>query len=201
MFLKYIICAVIGYLFGTSNMALYISKIKKIDLRANGTGNLGASNATMLMGKGAGALTFLHDALKVVLAVWICRFFFNDLQYVSVITATSGVLGHMYPFYLGFKGGKGFASYIGMGFALNWKFGLVMLIGLVIASLLADWIVAGTFFHIVVTPIYLLITESWISMMIVLIASVCIFYKHIGNIKRKTKHQEPGIRKVLFKRK
>jgi glycerol-3-phosphate acyltransferase PlsY len=199
MLLKYMICLLIGYLCGTSNMAFYISKIKGVDLRSGGSGNLGASNATMLMGKGAGALTFLHDALKVMLAVWICRLMFGNLQYLVVITATASVLGHMYPFYLGFKGGKGFASYIGMGFALNWKFGLLMLLGLVVVAFVADWIVAGTFFHITITPIYLFIHDNWLATLIVLIASVCIFYKHIENIKRKAKNQEPSIRNVLFK--
>jgi glycerol-3-phosphate acyltransferase PlsY len=182
-------------------MALYISKIKKIDLRAGGSGNLGASNATMLMGKRAGALTFLHDALKIILAVWIVRLLFPELVYGTIVTSVAGVLGHMYPFYLNFKGGKGFASYIGMCFMINWVFGLIMLLLMLIVALLADWIVAGTFFYILITPIFLLITQDWIAACVVCVASACIFYKHIENIKRKIKGEETGIKEVIFKKK
>ena len=182
-------------------MALYISKIKKVDLRAAGSKNLGASNATMLMGKRAGAIVFLHDALKVVLASLLAQSIFPNMEHIKIITAVAGTLGHMYPFYLKFKGGKGFASYIGMGFVIDWKFGLIMLIGLLITALLADWIVAGTFFHITITPIFLFITHDWISALIVTIASLCIFLKHIENIQRKIKNEETGIKEVIFKKK
>lgn len=198
---KYFICALIGYLIGCSNMALYISKIKKVDLRAAGSKNLGASNATMLIGKRAGAIVFLHDALKVILAVLLTDWLFPDTEYGNIITAAAGVLGHMYPFYLKFHGGKGFASYIGMGFVVNWKFGLAMLIALGIVALLADWIVAGTFFHITITPIFLFFTQGWIPALIAFFASLCIFIKHIENIKRKIKNEETGIREVIFKKK
>ena len=201
MFYPYLISMLIGYLLGCSNMALYISKIKKVDLRAAGSKNLGASNATMLMGKRAGAIVFLHDALKVILASLLAQSIFPNMEHVQIITAVAGVLGHMYPFYLKFKGGKGFASYIGMGFVIDWKFGLIMLIGLLITALLADWIVAGTFFHITITPIFLFITHDWLSALIVTIASLCIFLKHIENIQRKIKNEETGIREVIFKKK
>ena len=199
--LNYLICALIGYLLGCSNMALYISKIKKVDLRAAGSKNLGASNATMLIGKRAGAIVFLHDALKVILAVLLTNWICPDVEYGKIVTATAGVLGHMYPFYLKFQGGKGFASYIGMGFVIDWRFGLAMLIGLGVVALLADWIVAGTFFHITITPVFLFITQGWISALIAFIASFCIFIKHIENIKRKIKNEETGIREVIFKNK
>lgn len=201
MFYPYLISMLIGYLLGCSNMALYISKIKKVDLRAAGSKNLGASNATMLIGKRAGAIVFLHDALKVVLASLLAQSIFPNMEHIKIITAVAGVLGHMYPFYLKFKGGKGFASYIGMGFIIDWKFGLIMLIGLLITALLADWIVAGTFFHITITPIFLFITHDWISALIAAIASLCIFLKHIENIQRKIKNEETGIREVIFKKK
>ena len=72
MLFKYLFCIVIGYIFGMSNMAFYLSKIKKVDLRSGGSGNLGASNATMMLGKGAGVVTFIHDTIKVVIAAFLC---------------------------------------------------------------------------------------------------------------------------------
>ena len=186
---------------GTSNMAWYISKLKKVDLRANGSGNLGTSNATILLGKGAGIITLLHDVLKVILAAIVCRWLFPTVEHAAIIAAVAGVLGHMYPFYLKFRGGKGFASYIGLGLVIDWRFGLIMIIGLLLVSIIADWIVAGTFFHIVITPLYLFATSQWISGCIVLIASLCIFVKHIENIKRKVRGEEFSLRGVIFKKK
>lgn len=199
--LQYCLCILIGYLLGTSNMALYISKIKKVDLRAAGSGNLGASNAAMLLGRKAGIITFLHDFLKIIIAAWIVSMLFPDIQYGPTITAAAGVMGHMYPFYLKFKGGKGFASYIALAFIVDWKYGLFMIITMAIVALLVDWIVAGTFYYISVTPIFLFITQGWIPALLALIASGCIFYKHIENIKRKKLGQEKGIREVMFKKK
>lgn len=198
---QYLFCMLIGYLFGTSNMALYISKIKNIDLRSGGSGNLGTSNAVIMMGKGAGIITLIHDVGKVLLAAFICRMHFPNCEYAAIVSAVACVLGHMYPFYLKFQGGKGFASFIGLGFVIDWRFGLFMLVGLVLVSLIFDWIVAGTIFHVVTTPIYLFATQRQIAALIVLIASACILLKHTDNIKRKLRGDEFGLRSVVFKKK
>lgn len=198
--LNYCWVILIGYLFGCSNMALYISKITKVDLRSGGSGNLGASNAALLLGRRAGIITFIHDFLKVIIAALLVSVVFPDLEYSTTITAAAGVLGHMYPFYLKFKGGKGFASYIALAFVVDWRYGLFMIITMAIVALLVDWIVAGTFYYISVTPVFLFITQGWIPALLALIASACIFYKHIENIKRKKLGQEKGIREVMFKK-
>lgn len=196
---KYILIILIGYLFGTSNMAWVLAKIKGVNLREGGSGNLGASNATIILGKGAGALTFLHDAGKVIVAALICSLF--HVEHAGLIAAAAGVLGHIFPFYLKFKGGKGFASFIGMGFVINWKFGLVMLALLVVVSFIFDWIVAGTFFHIAATPIYVACFVGYIPAIIIAIVSIVIFVKHVPNIKKKRLGQEFSLRAVLLKKK
>ena len=199
--LNYCWIVLIGYLLGTSNMALYISKIKKVDLRAAGSGNLGASNAAMLLGRRAGIITFIHDFIKVIFAAWIVSLLFPETLYGPTIAAASGVMGHMYPFYLKFKGGKGFASYIALAFIVDWRYGLFMIITMAIVALIVDWIVAGTFYYITLTPIFLFNTQGWFPALLAFIVSACIFYKHIENIKRKKLGQEKGIREVMFKKK
>lgn len=201
MWIQYIICLLTGYVCGMSNMALYIAKCKKTDLRSVGSGNLGASNATMVFGKRAGILTFLHDTTKVIAAVYIVKFLFPDIQYAAAVTAVAGVLGHMYPVYLKFRGGKGFAAYIGLALALNWKYGLCMLLCVIAVSFLFDWVVAGTFFHIVFTPLHFSFAENWVVAAIITVASICIFIKHIENIKRMKLGQESRLRSVIFKKK
>jgi glycerol-3-phosphate acyltransferase PlsY len=108
----YVIVIVLAYLMGCSNMALYLAKLKKQDLRGNGTGNLGASNATILMGWRAGIAVGAHDIGKSALAVILAELVFPDLPAIGALAGVASIMGHIFPFYLKFKGGKGFASFI-----------------------------------------------------------------------------------------
>lgn len=188
---------VVAYLMGSSNLALYISKIKKVDFRASGSGNLGASNATALMGWGAGAAVAVHDIGKAALAVILAKLAFPDLPNIGAVAGVASVLGHIFPFYLKFKGGKGFASYIGMTLALNWKFALVILALVVLVTLITDYIVVGTTLTILSAPVYLGIAEhSLLLALILCIATGVIIYKHRMNYVRIYKGTEMGLRSV-----
>ena len=181
----YLMVFLISYLLGCSNMALYLSKLAKTDIRKAGSGNLGASNALMLLGWPAGILTCVHDIGKAALAVLLGRFLFPDLPNIGAVAGIAAVLGHMYPFYLKVKGGKGFASYLGMTIALNWKLalGVLILVGLII--LVTDYIVLGTLATITIVPIYMGIAEHSILLsLILLVGTAVIFYKHWGNFVR-----------------
>ena len=190
----YLLSAVLGYLLGCSNMALYLSKINRIDVRKGGSGNLGASNVTMQLGWGAGALTAVHDIGKSVLAVVLVRMLFPETAYAGVLAGVASVLGHIFPFYLKFKGGKGFASYLGVILALNWKFALVILILVAVVTVVTDYIVAGTTLTILASPVYLGITGGWLAALILCIATAVILCKHRVNYVRMYKGTEPGLR-------
>ena len=193
--MKYVLVIMIAYLMGCSNMALYLSRWKKLDIRTAGSGNLGASNATILMGWPAGIATAVHDIGKSALAVILARLLFPQAEYIGAVAGVACVLGHIFPFYLKFKGGKGFASYIGMTLALNWKFALVVLAAVVIVTLVTDYIVAGTMTTITVVPIYLGIAQrSWILALILLVATGVIVYKHWENFGRILNGTEIGLR-------
>ena len=171
-----------GYLMGCSNMALYLSKWKKVDLRSAGSGNLGASNAVILMGWGAGVLTAVHDIGKAALAVILARILFPELEYVAAAAGVACVLGHIYPFYLKFRGGKGFASYLGMTIALNWKIAIAVLLLVVVVTLITDYIVAATTTTILIVPIWLgIAAHSLLLALILLIATAVIAWKHREN--------------------
>ena len=105
------------------------------------------------------------------------------------------MLGHIFPFYLKFKGGKGFASFIGMVLALNWKYALVMLLLVVLITLITDYIVSGTITAVVLSPIYFGIAEkNVIFPCIILIATAIILYKHRENFVRMYRGTEIGLR-------
>ena len=195
--MEYALAILLAYLLGCSNMALYISKIKKLDLRAGGSGNLGASNATALMGWRAGATVAVHDIGKSALAVVLAKLMFPQLPLIGAVAGVASVLGHIFPFYLKFKGGKGFASYIGMTLALNWKLALVIMALVLIVTLITDYIVVGTTLTILSVPTYLGIAEHSILLALILcVATVVIIYKHRMNYVRIYKGTEMGLRSV-----
>lgn len=193
--MKYLIVILLSYLIGSSSMSYYISKLKNIDITKKGTGNLGASNTVILIGWKAGALVFIHDFGKAILAVLLARYLFGDLIYISEIAGVSCVLGHIYPFYLNFKGGKGFASYVGMSIVLDWKFTLCLILIVILITLVTDYLVLGTFTSMIAVPTYFgIITNDIIVVLILCVASLVIIYKHKENIPRLLNGTEIGLR-------
>ena len=194
----YIIVILLAYLMGCSNMALYIAKLMKQDLRSGGTGNLGASNTTILLGWRAGVAVGIHDIGKSALAVILAELFFPDLPFIGALAGVASVLGHIFPFYLKFKGGKGFASFIGMSVALNWKIALAVLALMVVVTLITDYLVAGTMTTIVLVPVSIgFMTQSVVVPLILLIATAVITYKHRENFVRMYNGTEIGLKSTI----
>ena len=196
--MQYVIAAVLGYLLGCSNMAYYLAKIRKADLTKNGTGNLGASNATVLLGWKAGILVAVHDIGKSVLAVLAAQWLFPGVENIGALAGIASVLGHIFPFYLKFKGGKGFASYMGMTLALNWKLALCLIAAVILVTLITDYIVCGTLTTIITVPIYMgIAAHSFLLAGILLIGTAVILYKHRENFPRMLNGTELGLRSAL----
>ena len=194
----YALVGILGYLLGSSNMALYLSKLNNVDFRGKGSGNLGASNAAVLMGWRPGIMVAVHDFGKAILAVLLARLFFPDLDHIGAVAGVSSVLGHIFPFYLKFRGGKGFASYLGMTLALNWKLALAVMLLVVLLTVITDYIVSGTMASIFTVPIYLGIAQrSVILAAILFVATAVIFYKHWENFHRILQGTEIGLRSTI----
>lgn len=191
----YLIIILCAYLMGSSNMAYWMSRLKKVDIRKSGSGNLGASNATALLGWGVGVIVAIHDIGKGFLAVWLAKLLFPALDCAGAVAGVACVLGHIYPFYLKFKGGKGLASFLGMIAGLNWKVALLMAALLVVITLVTDFIALGTLGVSVTAPVGIgLTTGSWMIPLILCIATVVMIFKHLENIKRIRNHTEIGLR-------
>lgn len=194
-YFAYVMAAVGAYALGCSNMAFYLSKLHKVDFRGSGSGNLGASNATILMGWKAGILVAIHDAGKALLAVLLANLLFPDLPNVGAVAGIAAVLGHIFPAPLKFRGGKGFASYVGMTLALNWKFALVVLGIVVLVTVITDYIVVGTTTTVLMVPSYLgWAHHSFLLAGILLIGTLVILYKHRENYVRMANGTEIGLR-------
>ena len=197
MYYHYIIIAVIGYLLGSSNLAWFIAKFKGVDLSAKGSGNLGTSNAVILMGWKTGILVGAHDIGKAILAVLLARLLFPETQFIDEVAGVAAVLGHIFPFYLKFKGGKGFASFIGMSIALNWKFAAVIIAVIILVTIVFDYLVVGTTVTVISLPVYMAFTSSWLAALIVCVATAVIIYKHRMNYVRIWKRTEIGLRSTI----
>lgn len=194
----YFLASLLGYILGSSNLAYYISQAVKKDIRKDGSGNLGASNATVLFGWKAGISVALHDIGKAALAAILAKWMFPGLEYAGAAAGVAAVLGHIFPFYLKFKGGKGTAAFFGLTIALNWRLALAAAVILLLATIITDYIVIGTFSVIVTVPAYIgLFAHNLILAAIVCIASLTIFYKHQENIGRMIRKEEIGLRSTL----
>jgi glycerol-3-phosphate acyltransferase PlsY len=110
----YLLSLVSGYLIGSVSFALLLAKLQGIDLREVGSGNLGATNAGRALGKKYGVLVYLLDMLKGALPVLAAKLFFAADINIAVLVGMSAYLGHIWPLYLGFKGGKGVATTAGV---------------------------------------------------------------------------------------
>lgn len=140
---------------------------------------------------------FQHVVLsgKAAIAVILANHFFPGMPHIGAVAGVACIWGHIFPFYLRFKGGKGFASFIGMALAMNWKFTLCLLVVVIIVTLVTDYIVVGTMTSIVSFPAYMgFVTQSYALPLIILAASFLIVYKHRENLVRIYNGTEIGFR-------
>lgn len=125
-----LICLAIGYVCGLFQTSYIIGRLHKTDIREHGSGNAGTTNVLRTFGKKAGILTLLGDCLKCVAAIVLVRVFLGKtygdiLPLLSLYAAAGCILGHNYPFYLKFRGGKGIAASVGFILAFDWRIFLV----------------------------------------------------------------------------
>lgn len=181
----YVFAILGGYLLGCSNMAFYLEKLTKKSVRGGGSGNLGASNAVIRLGWLAGILVGIHDIGKALLTVYLTKWLLQQYEYAAVAAGVACVLGHIFPFYLKFRGGKGFASYVGMIFALDWKIALAIIVMIFAVTLITDYIVAATLMTTISAPISLGIHQGkWLLALLLGVASGVILYRHRENLVR-----------------
>lgn len=194
-----IICLICGYFIGCIQTAYFVSRAMGVDLKHRGSGNLGTTNATRVMGKKAGAITFAGDVLKTVAAFVIFSHVFKDNYFMAGMYASLGViLGHDFPFYLNFSGGKGIAAMLGFLLCAGLKPALfVYACGII--GVLTGYVSVGSLFIAVAIPIALYIfgygTEAVCLGIIMCILAV---WRHRSNFKRIKNGTESRIK--LFRK-
>lgn len=190
MIIQIIICLVLGYLFGCFSTGYLVGKMNKVDIRKYGSGSTGTTNTLRTLGAKAGSLTLVGDVFKAVIAILLVRLLiFPDSEYVQLLSLYAGlgvVLGHNYPVWMGFKGGKGAAATGGVMATFDpWiiPFGLPLFI---ISVAITRYVSVGSLLIAVLFPIWILIRfPGDLHMLIVsLIFMILAFVKHRSNIIR-----------------
>ena len=198
----YLTAALTGYFFGFFNLACFLARARGFDIRTVGSKGAGASNATITMGLKAGVLVALCDVLKAVLAVMLTARLFPGAQWAPLAAGGCAVLGHIFPFYLKGRGGKGFASFLGLTLALDWRFFLVLLLACLLITLVTDYIVFATMTTVVSFPVRLFFAQGrlWTPVLLAGAVSLVIVVKHVPNFRRLARREEIGLRAALKKK-
>ncbi len=193
--MNYVYTALISYLLGSFNTAYFLGKAKGFDIRERGSNNAGASNVKVNLGWPAAILTGLCDILKAFAAVRLCSYLFADDGVIPFLAGTMAVIGHIFPFYMGFRGGKGFASYLGMLLATDWKLALVVMALTVVLTFVTNYIAVATICVVMIAPVYFYLKGANIyGVVILVLLTLLIVYKHRINIQRIRRHEEIGFR-------
>lgn len=184
--MKIFLSILLAYLIGSFSSAFFIGKIfRNIDIRKYGSGNAGATNAIRVMGKKLGMVTFLLDVLKGIIAVLLCRLILgNNGGYLGGVFA---VIGHNWPVFIGFKGGKGVATSLGVILVLHWPTAIIcLLLGMTI-TLFTRFVSLGSIVFLCTTPIVnAIISREFDKGFFItsLILSILAIYRHKANFQR-----------------
>ncbi|MFS0576871.1 glycerol-3-phosphate acyltransferase [Sporosarcina sp. 179-K 3D1 HS] len=197
-----------GYAIGCLHGSVVAQKLSGVNLKETGVKNAGASNATIVLGKKFGALVALIDIGKGVVAVLLAGWAIGiaDLSAgagsaLLFLAGVAAVLGHVFPFHMGFNGGKGTATLIGILLALDWKMGLIGLLLFIVVTFITDFIVFG----VLTLYVVLLFTAYWLggawTVGLAMLLFVLAIWKHIENFKRLRNGTENRVSAVFKKKK
>ena len=184
------IMAAAAYLIGSVNFSIILSKlIAGKDIRESGSGNAGATNMLRTYGKKMGALTLLLDVLKGVVTVWLVKELSDSITF-AYFAGLFVILGHNFPVYFGFKGGKGVATSLGVVFVLDWKAGLIVAVIAILIMALTRYVslgsICGGALFIIIEFVKALITGdiSAVRLICTVLIGGLLIVRHHANIKR-----------------
>ena len=193
-----IICLIVGYFFGCASPAAFFACRKGVDLRKEGSGNLGGTNTMLVIGPKYGFAVMILDALKAVAAGMIAVRLFPRLAAAGLIAGLGAILGHIYPFFLGFRGGKGLACFAGMILYHHWPlFFLLLILGLVLMLLVNYSFIAPMSAAVLFPILAALRTKSCKVFWVSAAASAIIIKKHWSNIGKALRGEDVRVREYI----
>ena len=196
VFIAILASVVLGYALGCINLSYIISRMNGFDIRKYGSGNAGASNTMIVMGRKTGLIVAILDILKAFVAVKLAGLLFGyatigNANYAECVSGVCAILGHIFPFYMKFKGGKGLAAFGGTILALDASLFVILFIIAVLIALITDYICFVPISMALIFPIsFGYFNKSLPCMGILFVASIFIWYRHMENIRRIRKGEE-----------
>ena len=188
--MEIILTSLISYLIGSIPFGFILTKIfLKKDIRSIGSGNTGATNVLRTGNKIIGYSTLILDILKAIIPVLFAKFYIPDDNYIF-ISALSVFIGHVFPIWLKFKGGKGVATYLGILFCINYLFGFIFISSWLIIFFMTRFSSLSSIVASLSIPVYLFFLDNLQNKYFYIIMFVLIFYTHRENIKRLIKQEE-----------
>ena len=185
--MDYLVAIIFSYLLGSIPFGLILTKLfLKKDIRKIGSGNIGATNVLRSGNKLIGYLTLFFDILKAVIPVVYIKLNYPDLIYISSLSV---FLGHVFPIWLKFKGGKGVATYVGILFSINLILGFIFCISWLLVFLLSKYSSLSSLVASLSVPLFLFFINGE-QIIFFIILFVLIFYTHRENIKRLKNKEE-----------
>ena len=175
----------IGYLIGGINPAYMIAKHRGFDIRKHGSGNAGASNAVITMGKKVGLISALFDIIKAFFAVELANFLFPTTVLAGSVAGESCILGHIFPVFMRFRGGKGLACLGGVILAFNPLVFVIMLLSELLLVLIVDYICVVPITASIVFPVvYVWMSKDAIGAALFGVIALIMLFKHVENLQR-----------------
>ena len=194
------ICLLIGYFLGSLNPASLLGRAKHMDLRQTGTGNLGATNTIIVMGKKLGLLVMLLDIFKSFLAAKIASWLFGDYALAGYLAALGAVIGHIFSCFHHFHGGKGVAAFVGMILYYKPSFFFILAGLAILLMLITNLGVVGPTSAAVLFPLFVYRDSGSLPVTLVCCCvTVLILYSHLINIKKIKSGEEIEVKSFLHK--
>ena len=178
----------ISYLMGSMPFGFLLTKLfLKIDIREIGSGNIGATNVLRTGNKLIGYGTLILDIVKAVIPVLVSKFYFEEYIYISALAV---FIGHVFPIWLKFKGGKGVATYVGILFCINIYLGLIFIVSWLIIFLFSKFSSLSSLLATLIVPVYTLFNNDFENKYFFVIMFILIFFTHKENVKRLINKEE-----------
>lgn len=195
---KIVLLLLMGYLLGCLSPAALFSKWKNTNLRHHGTGNLGATNTMLVLGKGYGAAVMIFDISKAYIAVKLAQLLFPGFAFAGLLAGGASVAGHIFPFYLKFKGGKGLAAFGGMIMGVDLPLFLFLLVISLSLMLIINHSVAMPMSGAVLFPIlYGGRSENILAGLLAAAVGLLIICKHVDHFGKIRRGEDPKIREYV----
>lgn len=188
-----LLTAVLGYLLGSIPFGILVTRAMGLgDLRSIGSGNIGATNVLRTGNKGAALATLLLDGGKGAVAVLLARWLVGG-EDAAQVAGFAAFLGHLYPVWLGFRGGKGVATFLGLFLALDWQVGLALCLTWLVTALATRYSSVAALFAAASAGLWIVWWTDGSLLVLALILTVQVYVRHSANLTRLKAGTEPRI--------